>query len=157
MNDVKPFWKSKTIVFAFIGLVAILVDFFFGWGIEPQITNGIDKVFSSEGGQLTGVNWLALFSLIYAIYMRIISVGKVTGTAAKAQAENVNSVNKIVSDMKKRVLMVEPNLRVPILKDMLATHMREDEKLAEAREASRNLKKGAKDPQNKNGKYGFDR
>lgn len=69
----KPFWKSRTIIFAFIAFVAIFLDFTLGFDIGQTINESLNSIFIVDGDEISGVNWIAAITLVGTIFMRIIT------------------------------------------------------------------------------------
>lgn len=69
----KQFYKSKTIIIAFIMLVLLFVEFFFP-NVLPLVTieNKLNQIFVGDD-QITGFNWGALFSLLSMIALRFVT------------------------------------------------------------------------------------
>ncbi len=111
----KEFWKSRTIVVAFLAFVALILDYLFGWGIEPLIQEGGQTVFTGETDQIEGLNITAIVSLIFAIYMRTKTSTGLAASAQEAQEAQAKTVGEKIEEAKARFFEIPTDVQEGVL------------------------------------------
>ena len=68
----KLIWKSKTIISAAIMMITVILDAAFNLGISETVNKQLSEILTSnEAGEVTKINFVALFSLFGMIVMRL--------------------------------------------------------------------------------------
>jgi len=124
----KPFYKSKTVITAVVMLLAFIVDAAFSLNIAETVNEQLSAILTADPitGEVTKINFSALFALASMLVLRLISTTGVTNTMKKAQEKNAETVTKTF-------LSIPPVFREPILKkladeyakDILPTHKKQ--------------------------------
>ena len=107
----KPFYKSKTVITAVVMLLAFIIDAAFSLNIAETVNEQLSAILTSDPitGEVTKINFSALFALASMLVLRLISNTGITTTMKKAEEKNTETV-------KKTFLSIPPVFREPILK-----------------------------------------
>ena len=92
----KPFYKSKTVITAVIMFVSFIVDAAFSLGISDTIDTQLSAIFSAdEAGNITKVNFSALFTLVSMLTLRLMTKRPVTFKAENQEEKRKYWIDKI--------------------------------------------------------------
>jgi len=71
----KAWYKSKTILIAFFAFLFLVLDAAFGWNLTATANENLQNIFVSDPvtGEVVKVNFVALFTLVWAVVMRFIT------------------------------------------------------------------------------------
>jgi len=68
----KKIWKSKTIITAAIMMITVIIDAAFNLQISESVNNQLSQILTTnESGEVTKINFVALFSLFSMIVLRL--------------------------------------------------------------------------------------
>jgi amino acid permease len=96
MNKPKPFYKSKTVITAVIMFVSFVIDAAFSLGISDTIDTQLSAIFTAdEAGNITKINFSALFTLVSMLTLRLMTKQPVTFKAESQEEKRKYWVDKI--------------------------------------------------------------
>jgi len=124
----KPFYKSKTVITAIVMLLAFIIDASLSLNIAETVNQQLSAILTADPitGEVTKINFSALFALASMLVLRLISNTGITTNMKQAEQKNAETV-------KKTFLSIPPVFREPILKaladeyakDILPTHKKQ--------------------------------
>jgi len=124
----KPFYKSKTVITAIVMLLAFIIDASLSLNIAETVNQQLSAILTADPitGEVTKINFSALFALASMLVLRLISNTGITTNMKQAEQKNAETITKTF-------LSIPPVFREPILKkladeyakDILPTHKKQ--------------------------------